>query len=150
MRLSKIPEEVYCKLEVLEVFSNKLYAHSFGEISDIVGNCKFAWQSTIVEPQIIELSEFTYAIGIDQNFAIVNLSNKYINVNVYTDSCIVSIIKVKGCILVCTQLEVFKYNNGGSYELLSSTDLPEFFEDAIITDDKIAIKTYGGSLIDLQ
>jgi hypothetical protein len=139
--LKKITKEDFNKSDLPELFNDHRTSRSFGELSSGLNGFKFAWQSTIVEPLITEVDPSIYAIGIDQNFAIVNLNNSKTFTNLNLTYNFLTTILTEKDIFVCTELEVIRLRHGDSYELLSSHPLPDLFEELIFEDDGVKIRS---------
>ncbi|KQT27029.1 hypothetical protein ASG22_20450 [Chryseobacterium sp. Leaf405] len=72
--LKEISEINYRKSNFQILFEDKQVDKMFAIVSNDIYGFKFGWQSTIVKPVEKEVSSEIYAIGIDQNFIIIDLS----------------------------------------------------------------------------
>jgi len=143
----KITEEEFNK-SALPILFNEATSRRFGEIVNGSNGFRFSWQSDLIEPVITEINKNIYSIGIDQNFAIVNLDENNVLLRLRLTYNFLTTKLYKGSIFVCTELEILRLEHGGNYQVLSSYPLPDFFEDIIFEDDIIKVKCVENDLIE--
>ncbi len=90
-------------------------------------NYKLAWQSDLLSPAITEIKPFIFAIGIDQNFAIVDTSNSTIPLKLTLDDFFCTTKIFGGVLFVASQLQLIKIDLQ-TYSITKKYDLPEFYD----------------------
>lgn len=146
MKLKKLSESEFYNSEYPILFSNDLTSEFFGLISCKSNGYKFAWQSKLVEPVVTELDAGRYAIGIDQDYAIVDLKANSVLLQLtlfyfFYDT------KINGNIIyVITQLEVVKIDRY-TFDVIEMCGLPEYFEKIEFENGYARIYCMGGASV---
>lgn len=135
----KISENEFEKKQSTPVlFYDSLYSRCFGVIENKASEFKFGWQSDLLEPVIKDVDKNIYAIGIDQSFAIVDLAQNKVLLNLNLFYNFHTVVPYKDYIFICTELEVVVINKL-TYETVQSITLPDFFEELVFEDGKVKV-----------
>jgi hypothetical protein len=130
------------------IFNDEMTSRKYGLLTNNKLNFKFSWQSDLVTPQVIKISNDTYGIGIDQHFAILDFKLNHIALNkelIYP--FLVAEIFHKD-IMVCTEMEIVKVD-GNSFIVKGIIALPDIFEDIEFVNDRLVITCAGNIQIEL-
>lgn len=128
------------------VFYNSQTNTSFGELHANNYNYKIGWDSDLVEVQIFEIKSNIFSIGVDQNFAIIDIYENKILLNLVLFYNFHEVRIHGNKIYICTELEILildKFN----YTILNKLALPDFYEEIIFENNFKIIKCIDGSLI---
>jgi len=151
-KISYITKEEYCDLPIPILLESEFANRRFGLINNNGVSLKFAWQSDLIEPDLLKISEDHYLIGIDQNFAILKFSPLMIELKIALLSNYVSSEVKENKIYVSSELEVFILS-GQSYQIEKRYLLPDVFEHLNFSNGEIMIECLDGNsykLSDLQ
>jgi hypothetical protein len=108
---------------------------------------KIAWQSDSIEPEIIEISANIYSVGVDQNFAVINVSDGSIILKLELFYFFYSVYKLLNRIFIVTELEIIELN-AITFQVLAEFGLPEIFSEMSINGSNIIeVKCMDGTVI---
>jgi hypothetical protein len=131
------------------LFYDKLYSRCFGVIESKASDYRFGWQSDLLDPIIKKVDENIYAIGIDQNFAVVDFAQKRVLLNLSLFYNFHTVHSLNGYVFICTELEVLVINKL-TFETVQSITLPDFFEKLVFEDEKIKVVCVGQLVVELK
>ena len=124
----------YDSLRTPVLFEDKKADRLFGTITNGKQEFRFGWRSNLIKPEIKEIKENIYSIGIDENFVIVDFSANNVILNLkllypyYTTEIFNNII------FIATELEIIKIDKS-KFKVMSEYTLPEFYEYMIPVED---------------
>ncbi|KQT27024.1 hypothetical protein ASG22_20425 [Chryseobacterium sp. Leaf405] len=107
MYLKEISEKDFKNSNLPVLFEDKRTDRMFGVISNDIHSFKLGWQSTIVKPVIKEVNQEIYAIGIDQNFILIDLELLKIRLKLKLTYFFFNVAIYNNFIIVITELEIF-------------------------------------------
>ncbi len=149
MNLKEISEIDYNSSNLPILFEDKQTDRMFAIISNNIHSFKFGWQSTIIKPVVKEIGEEIYAIGIDQNFIIINLSTGDIKLKLDLFYTFSNIEVYNDFIFVMTELEVFIINKI-NFTRLTEVFLPEFYANMEVNGTNIKFICIDDSEVDFD
>lgn len=144
----KITEEEFKAVDLPIIFENKLTDRSFAIVYKNIDFFKFGWQSTNVDPILIQLREDTFAIGVDLICSIVDTYAKKVLKNIKLNYFFFDFKLINDMLFVITELEVLKLNIV-NFEIVENYLLSDFFESIEISKDNIIINTVDGNIINI-
>ncbi|HEY5751394.1 MAG TPA: hypothetical protein VIU12_35290 [Chryseolinea sp.] len=103
---------------------------------------KFTWQSDLIKPELTEIADDVFSIGIDLNFAIVNIETRNVLLNVSLDSFFYYTTTLGDSIYVIAEVEIMKIDKH-SYVIIHRYGLPDIFEEMKVVNDRIEVKCFG-------
>lgn len=134
----EISHDQFVNVDLPWLFDDESTSRKFGLISVEQRGYKFSWDSNLIQPEIEKIETGVYSIGIDQHFAIVDFVRGMIPLNIHLFYNFYN-TKLSGeHIFVCTELEVLVVRRG-TYNVVRSFDLPEFFDELIIEASTVKI-----------
>ncbi|WP_326981989.1 hypothetical protein VUJ46_17420 [Chryseobacterium sp. MYb264] len=142
VHFKEITEENFNKVNYHLLFENTLSGRSFGIISNDNFNYKFSWQSDIVKPEINNIEDDIYSVGIDLNYVILDLVTNKILLNVNLNSFFIKSLVRNNIVYMIAETEVYLIS-AKNYNVIKSVDLPDVFEDIIFESDTAIIKCFG-------
>lgn len=128
------------------VFYNQETNSSFGELSHNNFTYKLGWNSSVIEPEILEIESNIYSIGIDQNFAVIDFNFNEIVLNLELPYFFYDIKIYKERIYICMELEILVLDKS-NYNTLKKIPLPDFYEEINFQDNLEIITCIDGSTI---
>lgn len=139
---SEYKQSVYPALFEDEDIYNRMYA----AISENNRGYKFAWQSDGIKPCVFEIRKNIFALGVDTNFAIVDLYTGRINMKICLNYFLFDIKIISDFLYVITELEIIKIDKN-QYEIVTRYDLPDIFETIEMKDNIIFVKCMDGQSV---
>ncbi len=141
MKYKRISEIEFNNINHHLLYRNEYYEHnrSFGEIICGENSFKFGWNSTAIEPILIELINNKFCLGIDQEFVIFDCNTRELDYKLNTDFFIIDIVKTSELVYICTELEILILNLEDNIPY-KRIDLEEIFDEIIIYEKFIIIK----------
>ena len=121
------------------IFYNELTNRSFGELIHNNYSFKIGWNSQLIDLKTIQIAPDIYALGIDQDFAIIDFNKGEILLKLELFYTFYDIKLHNQEIYICTELEVLVLNKL-NYNILKKIGLLEFFEDLSFEGNTIIIK----------
>ncbi|PXW06932.1 hypothetical protein C8D70_12415 [Chryseobacterium sp. CBTAP 102] len=149
MYLQEISEVSYKNSDLPILFEDNLTDRMFGIISNDIHSFKFGWQSTIVKPIIKEANQKNYAIGIDQNFVLIDLNLVRIRLKLELSYFFYNMVVLDDLIIVITELEILIVNLK-SFSLLTTISLPELYEKMEINGKDVRFICIDGNEVDFD
>ncbi|MFV5700155.1 hypothetical protein ACM55H_17485 [Flavobacterium sp. ZT3R17] len=143
-----IEEKEFKKLNVPTLFNDNNTSRCYATINYLQYSYKFSWQSDIIQPKETEIKNGVYAIGIDQNFAIIDFNINAVILNLRLDYLFCDTKIFKNFIYLITELEIIKIDIF-TLEKIKEYALPDIFEE-INFDDKIRVNCFENSVIYLD
>lgn len=144
----KITEEEFKSVDLPIIFENKLTDRSFAIVYKNIDIFKLGWQSTDVDPILIQLREDILALGVDLMFSIVDTHAKKVLRNIKLNYFFFDFKLINDKLFVITELEVLKLNIV-DFEIVDNYLLSDFFESIEISKDEILINTVDGNKINI-
>ncbi len=146
--LQHITEQDFIKSNALKLFSEYKTSRNFG-IFTLNGNSyKLSWQSNISKPDIIQITDSIYSIGIDLNFAIIDFKSNKILLNINFFSFYYYTMLLDNYIYIVTELEIIKVNTM-NFKVVEIVALPDIFKEMTVLIDKIKIYCFDDSIIEI-
>jgi hypothetical protein len=133
-----------------EVLFNSDNARAFGVFE--AQSCKFKldWESDLIIPEVYDLGNEFYTIGIDQNFAIVDVGKCAVKLSVKLGYFYVETIVVDETIFVITELAIIKISKV-SLQILKIEALPDIYQECLSYKNGILqIKCFGDIFLKFQ
>lgn len=143
-----ISETEYKQLQYPILFCDEQTDRSFAILSFQEDNYKIAWQSNNITPCIVKIQENIFAIGVDQNFIIMDFKLQKIRLKYKLDYFVYDIQLYEDFIYVITELEILKIKIE-TMTLISRNELPDFLENIKFEDKQIIIECMNGKVITL-
>jgi hypothetical protein len=109
---------------------------------------RFAWQSDLMNPNILKIKEKVYAIGIDQNFSIIDFE---INSIVYNVKLFYNFLDMRlhnELLYVITELEIIVITVI-NFKTNENFDLPDNFDSISFFKDCITVKCMDGTFLEI-
>ncbi len=125
------------KIDRPRIFAIFKYSHT---------SFKLAWQSDLIQPEIDNLIDNIYSIGIDLNFAIVDFEKDNIILNLELDYFFYGIELHRGYLYLITELVITRIDLV-TYKIHDNIWLPDFFTNMVFTNDHIEITCISGETI---
>ncbi len=141
--IKEISEDNFNKINIPILFSNSKTNKRFKIISDNNYAFKLAWQSDTIECCIKEIDDGIYAIGVDQNFIIVNFRINDIILKLELTYFFCDLKIHHDVIYLATELEVILISKI-TFKIISNYELPDFFENINFNEKNIEVKYIGG------
>lgn len=138
MNIRYIDEKEYDSLEIYSLFEKSVFSRRFAVLHSDFYEFKMSWRSDLLTPEIVEICSNYAAIGIDNDFAI--LEEKTLNVilkfklswNFLKTICIGKIT------YIISEQEVLLLNTS-DWTILKHQVLPDLIENWNIKDGKLEI-----------
>jgi hypothetical protein len=124
--------------------SNRVYA----TISDNAGY-KFAWQSDEIKPCLVKVNAGIFALGVDTNFAIVDLFSQKIILKIPLDYFLYDIKIIKNFLYVIAELEIITVDLF-NYEIIKRYDLPDVLKNIELIDNRILVNCMDDQIINIE
>jgi hypothetical protein len=131
-----------------KLFSDQKTDRCFAEIRTKNKVYTIAWRSDLIEPDLYEISDSIFAIGVDQKFIIVNSFSDLILFNVDLIYNFHKVKKVGKSLFVATELEVYEIGLQ-DYSLKTKLDLPDYFEKIEIKNNALFITCIDGEEVQI-
>ena len=144
----QIEELEFNKLNAPTLFNNSYTSRCFGIIKNKIFSYKFAWQSDLIKPVLTEVNKNVFAIGIDQNFAIINFNLNSIVSKLELSYTFYDTKIFNNFIYVITELEIIKINSL-TFKVIKEYPLPEIFEEIILKNENITVRCLDGTVINI-
>jgi hypothetical protein len=100
---------------------------------------RLAWYSELVKPDIFEINQLVYAIGIDQHFAIVNFSTHHVILTLTLSYNFLTTKSFGNWIFVITELEIIRIDKN-NLRVVEENALPDLFESMFFKQNEIEVK----------
>lgn len=142
MHYKEITEENFNKINHHLLFENTLSGRSFGIISNDNFSYKFSWQSDVIKPEINNIKDDVYSIGIDLNYVILDFVKNQILFSVNLNSFFIKSFVRNNIVYVIAETEVYLISVK-NYNVIKSIDLPDVFEDILFEVDTTIIRCFG-------
>jgi hypothetical protein len=147
MKIHLINKAEYDRLDCQILFENKQADRCYAKISNRNGNYfKFGWQSDLLNPQIIEIDYSIYAIGIDLDFIIINMSKHKIISHLILSNFFYDIKLFGNDICIATELEVIIMDKA-HYKIKDTIPLTDFYSNMSFNDNFLIIDTIDNNSI---
>ena len=147
-----ITEIEYQHISLPILFQNRYTNRRFGLIEDKEVGFKLAWQSDLIEPDFLKLSEEQYLIGVDQNFAVVDFSSMEVLIKIPLASNYLASDIMNDKVFVSSELEVLQLSLE-DFRIMNRYLLPDVFENIRTNKGELFVSCMDGSshkLSDLQ
>lgn len=149
MYLREISEKEFKNSNLPVLFENKLTDRMFGVISNDINSFKLGWQSNIIKPVVKEVNQEIYAIGIDQNFILIDLNLVNIRLKLELTYFFYNVVIYNNFIIVITELEIFIISEF-TYKVVKEIPLPEIYTKMRVNERNIKFICVDGSEIDFD
>lgn len=149
MYLREISEINYKSSTLPVLFEDERTDRMFGIISNNIHSFKFGWQSTNIKPVVKEVSKEIYAIGIDQNFILIDLNIVNIKLKLKLFYFFYNLVVYDTFMIVITELEILIVSLI-NYNLLTSISLPELYENMETNGKNLKFTCIDGSYVDFN
>lgn len=146
--LEKVSEEEFGTINADKLFGDIALDRNFGIISADLAKFKFSWQSTDIDPKLVNISESIYALGVDLAFTIIDFSTGKIHLNLSLDYFFYDVKINNEFIYVITELEIIKLKIK-DFSLAKTYGLPEIFSDMEFKNGAIIVKCLDGQILEL-
>lgn len=124
--IKEISESQFNDSNTVLLFKDETSNRKFGLLDEGV-RFKLAWHSDSISPTITEIKPQLLGIGIDQNFAIVDVANPTPLLKLTLDYPYCTTEIFGGHIFVTSQLEIIKIDMN-TWSVIQRYDLPEYYE----------------------
>ncbi len=121
------------------IFHNEKTDKLYGTIVSGERKFCFSWRSDLIDPKIFEINSSIVAVGIDQNFALIDVKQNEILLNLNLDYNFYDIKLYGDSIFVATELIIIEINSI-TFKVLNEYDLPEIYEDISINESMINVQ----------
>ena len=142
IKIKKVSKSEFKKIKCDVLFENKLTNRVFGILSGINRCYKFAWQSDLIEPLLLNIRENIFLIGIDQNAIIIDLDKNTIILKLSLFYNFYQAQINKKYIYIITELEIIKIDIM-TFKVTKQYGLPDFFEKIEFDGETIKIHCTG-------
>jgi hypothetical protein len=147
MNLNIIDKHTFDEANSRCVFSNNNTDRCYALVTEENSSFKFAWRSDLVQVKILMIKPHTYAIGIDENFAIIDFKTGQIILYVFLHFLFHEFKLSSGSLLIATDFEVLIFDIQNCI-IKRKIDLPDTYEAMEISTGNVQIKCFGGLSID--
>ena len=146
MELERIANREFYVSKYQTLFYDNETNRSFGKLALKEGGWKFGWRSSGVSPILKKITDEVYCIGIDQDLAVVNVTNlrklRYLKLDFFLLE-----IEVFGeFVFVMTELEILKLEKV-SFNVVATYQLPDNFVSIDFSKPTISILCSDGTEI---
>ncbi|MXN91055.1 hypothetical protein GR160_07415 [Flavobacterium sp. Sd200] len=107
---------------------------------------KFAWQSDLIIPEINEISENVYCLGIDLNFAIIDFKSNLIISNLLLDHFFYGSKVYEDFLYVITELSIIKIELV-TFRLIETFHLPDIFKGIVFGKNIVEVKCWNDEIV---
>lgn len=128
MQVKYLNEREYSELGCYEIFEKNNFSRGFALLENDEYFVKIAWRSDIIKPIFLELDSRHLAIGIDNDFVVINRNSLGIVVKLKLVSNFFSIVTNKKCFYAISELDVHKFNKV-DLTMLSYKVMPDLIEN---------------------
>jgi hypothetical protein len=142
LHLKNISAEEFSQLRVPILFRDKFSDRNFGVITNGKSTFRLAWQSDMLQPEITEIFSNVYAIGIDQNFAIIDFTDGKVLLKLEFTYNFYTVQFVDDKFFVITELELIQIDKY-TFKVLKEYPLPDFFQEMQQVDGHLQVKCAG-------
>lgn len=149
MNIKEISEESFENCAHPTLFRNILTDRKFGIVSKGTTSFKLGWQSNLIKPIVKEINSQVYAIGIDRNFAIIDLVFGDIIMKIDLFYFFYDLYVYEGFVFVITELEIIILDRI-NYLHLTEVPLPEFYKRMEVNGQYIKFICVDGSEVDFN
>ncbi|SDZ77302.1 hypothetical protein SAMN05192529_101386 [Arachidicoccus rhizosphaerae] len=139
----------FTELDCPTLFHDKENDSFFGYIQKGNFSFKFGWVRETSTPSITWLSQNSCALGLDKNFAMIDFNAGEVRSNIALDTYFVGTYPTTDALLVATQLEVLALDLF-TYEILSTTELPDFLVSMDTDQRPYTAHCFDGSSVKVQ
>ncbi|WP_374173053.1 hypothetical protein [Flavobacterium tructae] len=133
-----INESIFKELKS-EIIFNTETPRCYGMIGNENYSFKFGWQSEIIIPQVNQISENVYSVGIDLNFVVLDFERNITVLNLSLDYFFYEIKLHEKFLYVITELSIIKIELV-TYKIIEEFSLPDFYEEIIFDNNRIEVK----------
>ena len=106
---------------------------------------KFGWQSDLITPEINEVSENVYSLGIDLNFAIIDFNKNSIVVNLLFDYFFYQTKLSEDFVYIITELSIIRIELV-TLTIIETLYLPDIFKEIVFDKNRIEIKCFNDEI----
>lgn len=145
MKIKFISEKQFLSSKNPRLFSEDEYSRSFGFIeNENSQKINLAWRSSQIEPQLIHIRGAFYAVGIDNEFAIINMQYLHPVVKLklqfnYSETTIIDQSKI----ILASEQEVYIIDNE-TFVIDDLLHLPDIYESISVNNNEILVKCLEG------
>jgi|SRR5690554_280699 len=146
--IREISEEEYKNKNLSVLFDDQISDRTFAILTNDEDIFKMGWQSTDISPSLINLTDRIFAIGVDLNFVIIDISTKKALMRIKLNYFFYEFKIIDNILLVITELEIIKVNIV-NFQIDEKYALSDFFETIETINKRILVKTVDGNLINI-
>ncbi|WP_154652532.1 hypothetical protein [Flavobacterium rivuli] len=106
---------------------------------------KFGWQSDLITPEINEVSENVYSLGIDLNFAIIDFNKNSIVTNLLLDYFFYLTKLYEDYLYVITELSIIRIELV-TFTIIETLYLPDIFKEIVFDKNRIEVKCFNDEI----
>lgn len=139
IKIKKIDKIEFNLLDIPALLNEDKGNKCYAIVSNGILNYKIAWQSDLLSPLILKISNNIYCIGIDQFFYVVDFSKYNILLNLKLAYYFYDVKIFQKWIFVITELEIIRVNND-TFIIENEYSLPDFYERISFLDNSIKVK----------
>lgn len=150
MDLQIIDENAYNLSDCPILFQEDIYSKSYGLIKNKDGLfAKLAWRSDVLSPQITIIDESYFAIGIDNDFAIVNSNSLFSVVKLKMAFQYCETVKTEdNKLLITSELEIYILSS--DFVVESIFHLPDVYETVTIRDQRLIVDSMNSEVFTFE
>ena len=144
--LKYITELEFIDTDIPLLFQEKesIFNRKFALLNFDKSSFKIAWQSDSIEPEIVKISANIYSVGVDQNFAVIDVTDGSIILKLELFYFFYSVYKLLNRIFIVTELEIIELN-ALTFQVLAEFALPEIFSEFSLNGSNIEVKCIDGT-----
>ncbi|HEX8576093.1 MAG TPA: hypothetical protein VF677_07335 [Flavobacterium sp.] len=147
--ISQIEETEFNKLNIPILFSDAKTNRCYGIISNHNYSYRFSWQSDVVKPNITEVKNGIYAIGIDQNLSIIDFNINSITCSLELTYFFYDTKIFDNFIYIITELEIIKIDII-AFKIIKEYELPDVFKEMVFANNKVRVQCLDDNIIYLS
>lgn len=143
--IKEISESDYLKLDCKELteWNDLTKFNHFMLITASQQNFKLCWESSLIYPDFVRISDYTYCVGIDQIFFIFDFLNGDFKLSMEFDCYFIQVMKYRNFVLVITQMDIYILKLS-DYSIYKTVNLPDVFSDIKFDSSVVYISCISG------
>lgn len=149
VKVSKYTQREFLDSKSLLLFESKDFSQAFGEIALNKVKFKLSWESDLLMPHVLKMDRDIYCVGIDQNFAVVNMRSNEVLFSILLNEYFMTATVVDSNIFVASELQVIALSMK-TFTVEKVINLPEIFSDFNSVNSELYALCLDGSRILLE
>lgn len=144
MEVNNIDEEKYDSLQLDELFLKDEYSRRFGIIQNNEKKVKLSWRSDIIDPLICKAGSKYNAIGVDNDFILLDVSTLKTIIKLKLNWNLIEILSTEKIIYIVSEQDVLAISLE-SLGILKSEMLPDAIESCKLIKQELEVLCMDGN-----